>query len=496
MRRAILGLLALAGAAIAQDVRPTDEVVAELKEAFKSKDETVIEPVIREAGSVEDEKVVKQIARGLRHRSLAVKKASIETLGKMKSGEALKELHKLYWSNRSLSKNPTLFALLLRAIGRHGDKSSIRVLMDSPYRNLTLESGRARLMGMGNIRDDLAVEELVKLSRKAGGRQRGSGIASSWRGVFKDDFHAAIVILSGEDYGRETQDLEKWWRTWRKTKAPRVPAERPKVDAAITDRFEKYWGENYYKDAKKAPPPADLQPPLEIIENPTPDQETIAVSHFKDAYRSKDAAVIANTIERHGGVVSDKVVHELARGLRYRDERVRMYAVIALGWVPNKNALRQLHRMYRREKDLGKQDEALFAELLKAIGRHGDKSSIDVLSDKPFRYHTLESSRARIYGLGNIRRKDSVATLMKGMQKIGSAGPRGARAFRTETEPRAMKEFNVALSVLTGVSLGEDQQLWLTWWRTNKNKLKVSGDRPTVPEDIKRAWERYWNAPY
>ena len=254
MRRAIIGLLALCGAAIAQDVRPTDEVVAELKEAFKSNDETVLDPVIREAGSVEDDAVIKQIARGLRHRSLAVKKASIETLGNMKSVSALKELHLLYWSNRRLSKNPTLFAMLLQAIGRHGDKSSIKVLIDSPYRNLTLDSGRARLMGMGNIRDDESVKELVKISRKSGGRSRGSGISSSWRGVFDEDFHAVLVILTGEDYGRGQEDLEKWWRTWRSKKGPLVAAERPQVDPEISQRFEKYWGKNYYKDATKAPP--------------------------------------------------------------------------------------------------------------------------------------------------------------------------------------------------------------------------------------------------
>jgi HEAT repeat protein len=444
---------------------------------------------------VENDEVVKQIARGLRYRSLAIQIASIETLGKMKSKSALKELQKLYRTSRSLSKDTTLFPMLLKAIGRHGDVSNIKVLMDSPFRNLTLESGRARLMGMGKIRDDKAVEELIKLSRKAGGRQRRSGIESEWQHAFRDDFHAVVVMLTGEDYGRGGEDLEKWWRTWRAKKAPRVPAERPQVAEDVTKRFESYWGENYYKDAKKKPPPASLQPPLEIHENPTPDQEKIAVGHFKDAFKGKDPEVIASTIARHGGVVSDKVVHELARGLRFKDKKVRMYSVVALGWMPNKNALRQLHRMYRREKDLGKTDEALFARLLKEIGRHGDKSSIDVLSNKPFKNHTLESSRARIMGLGNIRRKDSVEELMKGMQKTGSAGPRGARAFGTE-QPRAMKEFNVALAVLTGVEVGESQQQWLDWWRDNKKKLKVSGDRPQVSDEIKRSWERYWNAPY
>jgi HEAT repeat protein len=424
-----------------------------------------------------------------------VKKAAIETLGGMKSPDALEELHKLYWGDRSLSKDPIVFALVLKAIGRHGDKSSIKVLMDSPFNNLTLDSGRARLLGMARIRDDDAVEELVKLSRAGGGRQRSSGLRSSWRGVFTEDFRTAIVVLTGEEYGRDKADLETWWRAWRAKKAPRVPAERPQIDPKYSERFEKYWGENYYADAKKAPPPASLQPPIEIVDNPTPEQVKTALARFDDAFKAKDADLLASTIEEFGGIADDKVVHELARALRFRDKQVRTHAVIALGWVPDDDALRQLHRMYRREKDLGKTDEALFAQLLKSIGRHGDRRSISVLSDKPLKYHTLESSRARIYGLGNIRRKEAVEELIKGMQLIGSAGVRGARSFKTES-PRAMEEFNVALSVLTGFTVGTSQQLWLDWWRENKSKLKVSPTRPPVPDDIKRAWERYWNAPY
>ena len=65
MRRVIIGLVTLSCVAAAQDARPIDEVVAELKEAFKGKDETVIEPVIRDAGSIENDDVSEQIALGI-----------------------------------------------------------------------------------------------------------------------------------------------------------------------------------------------------------------------------------------------------------------------------------------------------------------------------------------------------------------------------------------------------------------------------------------------
>lgn len=494
MRRVFIALLVLVSAIYAQDKFTAEQTIAELKDAFKGGDETVIEPVIQDAAAYDEPKVIREIARGLRHKSLAVRKASIRALGGMKSKESLNELHKLYRNDKKLHNNPKLFALLLKEIGRHGDKSSLNILLNNPFKHLTLESGRARIYGVANIRTEKSVEELVKVTRKGGGKKRGGGISSEWRGAFRTDMHAAIYILTGEDYGRGQQDLEDWWRTWRKKKLPRVLPVRPRVPAEISDRYEGFWAKAYYKDQKRKPK-TTLQPPLIITENPTPDQVKVAVQRFQDAYKAKNVDLIAATIEQNGGVVSDKVVHELGRALRYKDRKVRMYSVIALGWSPDKHALRQLHRMYRREKKLGKTDEGLFAELLKAIGRHGARDSIKVLSDKPFKYHSLESSRARIYGLGNIRHKDAVEALIKGMRLTGTKGPRSARGFYTDT-PRAMPEFNVALTVLTGVSLGPNQQAWNSWWNDNKRKLRVQPERPQVPQTVSRTWERYWNAPY
>ena len=493
MIRPLAVLLLLAAIGSAQSPDEVKQTVDGLKAAFRTKDEVVIDKAIRQSMKVNDPAVSKEIAKGLRDRSLAVREAAIEALGSMDNETALKELHRLYFGNRSLSKNPKLFALLLKEIGRHGDPSSIKVMIDSPFNRLTLESGTARLMGLGNIRDKQSVEELVKLSRKSSGKQRGSGVTSQWRGAFNQAFDDAMRILTGQEYGRGKEDLEKWWRANRKDLE--VDPERPKVPDEVSKRWASYWQKTYYKDAKQAPPPQTFNAPVIIVETPTPEQESQAVANLKDAFKSKDADTIANALQRYGGTVSSRVVHEVARGLRYRDSKVRMIAVQALGWMPSAEALKQLHRMYRREKKLGKDDEALFAELLKEIGRHGDKSSIKVLSDKPFKYHTLASSRARIYGLGNIRVKDSVETLMKGMQKTGTGGTRDRRSFKQD-QPRAMPEFNVALTVLTGTSLGPNQQAWLQWWRDAKKKLKVSPERPKVPDEIRRKWEAYWNEQY
>ncbi len=493
MNRALILLLVLASVAWSQGADDVKKAVADTKAAFKTKDETAIEAAIRAAGKVDDDAVAKEIAKGLRNRSLAVREAAIDALGQMKSTKALKELHRLYYGDRDLSKDPPLFAALLRAIGRHGDKSSIKVLTDSVFRNLSLEAGNARLMGLGNIRHKDSVEALIKLSRKSSGKQRGSGVVSQWRGAFVQSFHDAIYILSGDDFGRGQEDLEKWWRANRKDL--KIEAERPKVPDDVSRRWGAYWQVTYYKDAKSAPPPQTFAPPIQIVDNPTLDQVKQSVDNIKSAFKTKDADEIANALERNGGVVDDKVVYQVAKGLRSKDRKVKMTSVEVLGWLPSNQALKQLHRMYRREKDLGKRDESMFAMLLKEIGRHGDKSSITVLSDKPFKYHTLASSRARILGLGNIRTRSSVETLIKGMRLTGTSGARNARGFKQD-EPRAMPEFNIALTVLTGDSMGTSQQVWQDWWNDVKRKLKVDAERPQVPDDIRRAWEAYWNEKY
>ena len=122
----------------------------------------------------------------LRKKSPAVVEEAIRVLGGMKSEKAVDQLIRLYRSNRKLGENENLFALLLKEIGRQGHKKAIKPLADHPFRYLTRDVGKARLMGLGNIRHRDAVDALVKAGQKAGGRGAG-GVDSQWRGVFTKD---------------------------------------------------------------------------------------------------------------------------------------------------------------------------------------------------------------------------------------------------------------------------------------------------------------------
>ena len=135
----------------------------------------------------------------------------------------------------------------------------------------------------------------------------------------------------------------------------------------------------------------------------------------------------------------------------------------------------------------------MFAELLKAIGRHGDPSSVAVLTKSPFKGLTVASGRARILGLANIRTNESLEELIKGTQLAGGSVP---RSWRVQGQKRFTREFLLALRILTGLEMQADLEVWRQWWRANRKTFDVPAARPPLPPDEQAWWEEYWNEPY
>jgi hypothetical protein len=236
--------------------------------------------------------------------------------------------------------------------------------------------------------------------------------------------------------------------------------------------------------------------PYPQVADPSPGVVKAAVEALNEAFKGKDTAAQISAIRSQGGVNADEVVHALAKGLRSKDKGVKIEAMHALGWHPGHEALKQLHRLYRRERKIIAEDEDAFAALFKAIGRHGDKSSLTVLGDHPFTGLTPEVAEARILGIANIREKQSVESLMKGM-RLTTEESGGRRRGSVETKSRGMRYFRPALCVLTGEDMGELDEDWQRWWRENKNKFKISPARPaSAPADVKGYWEAYWGVSY
>ena len=479
MQRLLLGLALFTLAAQGGEVEDA------LKEAFKDDIEGEQVEAIEAAVGVADPEVIRLVAKGLRSKSTAVMAAAIDALGRTRHKKALQQLHSLYRRDRDLGENEDLFALLLKSIGRHGDASSIKILVDNPFRHLTTASGTARIMGLSNIRDKNSVEELIKATRKGGGSKRGR--QSQWRNVFREQFRVAMMVLTGVDQGT---DRESWQAWWRKNKDKfKMAAERPIVPTDVSDYWEQYWQKAYNKGGKPKPP--RLAPPFERVAYPSPAQVNAAEEQLKSAYKDGNEALIVSTIEATAGIMDDRIVRLIARGMRMKNKHIRLEAITMLGWMKHPEGLKQLHRMYRRNKDLSKQEQ-VFAELLKAIGRHGSASSIEVLKSDPFKNLTLWSGRARIYGLANVRETRSVVTLMKGLRLTGTSRRRGS----TDPGARFMDAFRVALAVLTGTDQGESKEAWEKWWKENKRSFRVQAERPKVPDQVRLKWEAYWREPY
>jgi hypothetical protein len=239
------------------------------------------------------------------------------------------------------------------------------------------------------------------------------------------------------------------------------------------------------------------QSPFPREDVPSPDRVKAATAALTDAFRGKDIAAQEAAIRAHGGVNADPVVHALAKGLRARNDSVKTLAIEALGWHPSPEALKQLHRLYRREGKLLAKEPVPYAALFKAIGRHGHKSSLDVLADSPFKGLTVEVAEARILGIANVREKRSVEGLLKGMRLWSEDDERGSGGKRSSGGSRGMRFFRPALCVLTGVDNGMADEAWHGWWRDNKNKFKMSPTRPkTVPADVKTYWKGFWGEDY
>jgi hypothetical protein len=279
---------------------------------------------------------------------------------------------------------------------------------------------------------------------------------------------------------------QKWWGE--SGKDLEVAKERPEAPSDVVQYFERYW-EIPYGPAGEKPAAAVAGSPQGWIESPSKDQVKAAVEELKAALASGKEDEIVASIEANAGVNDAEVVRLVSKGLSSRSTPVRIAAIDALGWAKGKDPLRQLHRLYHRDKDLSG-DEQVFAALLKAIGRHGDKSSIEVLSDSPFKGLTVDSGRARILGLGNIRDTRSIEELVKAMRLGG-----GDRRGRKSNEPVFLEDFRLAFAVLTGADCGASREAMDAWWRDNKG-FKVAADRPPLPPPLRERWERYWGTPY
>ncbi len=223
------------------------------------------------------------------------------------------------------------------------------------------------------------------------------------------------------------------------------------------------------------------QPPA-----PPPDAAGVDVTlqRLKEARKDASAEDRAEVIAAAGRVDDARVSDAVAAFLRDPEPAVRLAAVRALRYVKNAKALDHLVQA-AGEKEVRK-DDALLAEVLYALGQHGDKKGLPALIEDVWSEMEGKVVQARLAAIAHVRDKASVEALLKLLdQGVGRGGRRKDHA----------KPVFRALHLLTGQEIEDDIQAWKSWWRDKGDAFKVPAEPTWLrPPDLK-AWQRLWTPP-
>ncbi|MEZ6015840.1 MAG: HEAT repeat domain-containing protein [Planctomycetota bacterium] len=239
-------------------------------------------------------------------------------------------------------------------------------------------------------------------------------------------------------------------------------------------------------EARVAPPhstaPAS-SPALQDDVPAPPAKEVVerAVKALKVGLSAKEPAQRIAALQLAAEVVHRDVVKAITEALGDDATEVRDFTIDLLGKIEDPSALAALHAYAKKNRRTLPDEPELYVLLLKSISRHGEPSSIELLTDKFFETDHHLVIRARILGLANIRDKRAVETLFELMTKTD----------RRKVTPH-IGEFQLALNVLLGVDVGKNQDRWVAWWNDNKRSFKVLEAMPKLAAESLTAWEQHW----
>ena len=174
------------------DAKEIERVVTEIESALAGKETPPKLRALQAASEVPSPVVVKAVTKGFREPEKEVKNAAIQALRWMDHPKALETLHKTFKNDRAIRKDDELTAAVLKGIGQHGDPSSIKVLAGDPFETRFYGAIRARVLGLGMIRDVKSVESLMKMMKLTDQRKIDR---------YMDDFRLSLMMLTATDQG-------------------------------------------------------------------------------------------------------------------------------------------------------------------------------------------------------------------------------------------------------------------------------------------------------
>jgi hypothetical protein len=212
-----------------------EAAVQQLKLGLGSKEVSVRLEAAKEAHKTPCEEVARTLGKyGLKDKEINVKQAVIDSLGHMRVHAALEELLDHGGrAKRELEGDPATHTLLIKSIGRHGADKSIPYLTKDLFSAKDRQVVQARILSLGRVRSVEAVEALIAMSRKAGGR-RGNSRHDA-------DLRLALCVLTGVDNGKRSAGWNVWWNDNKKTlEISKEPADLPR---SLAKQWERYWAD-------------------------------------------------------------------------------------------------------------------------------------------------------------------------------------------------------------------------------------------------------------
>ena len=244
----LTALLTLAPAAQEPQVAPPEpalvkSAVTEITLAFtKGKSPERIEAITKFA-KVVDASVIKCIVKGLSDSDAKVQGAAIDALRYMQHPDALTALQdalKRDKTEKKFEKDVDLCTKLIKGIGQHGSKDSIKLLADNALGGSEFKVFEARILSLGNIRAKESVEELLALMRTMGREKMQPYMAT---------FRMSLMVLTGADQG-VSQDT--WMTWWNEHKGDfKVAASAPPLPKDMQLRWDYFWGNEIVRERSK-----------------------------------------------------------------------------------------------------------------------------------------------------------------------------------------------------------------------------------------------------
>lgn len=214
-----------------------------------------------------------------------------------------------------------------------------------------------------------------------------------------------------------------------------------------------------------------------------PSAEAVAamVARLKTALKGTDGPAALDAVRAATDVPHADVAEALEAGLKSTSPELLRGTLEALGGMRSPAALKSLRAYAKRARKSLEKNDDLHVLVIQSVARHASPDTLDYFTDKLFTKGSTNVVKARIFSAGQLRHRETVARLIKEMQR------NDRRRVKNH-----MRHFQITLARLTGQDLGQNQDRWIEWWKGVDKDWEVTPKAPLMPEELQRVWDGYW----